>query len=111
MKRDTLFLLPPGFEDRGQRQYCPECAEIWGVLAYYPAIRDTLNFVYQPVAHPRSGLVDRLGEGRWNCPTLVLGGDNPDGPNVQHANGQPYLDNAKDIGRYWAAQYGTAHPR
>ncbi len=111
MSCDTLFLLPPGFADRGERQYCPECAEIWGVLAYYPAIRETLNVVYEPVAHPRPGLVERLGDGRWNCPTLVLGVDSPDGPNVQSANGQRYLDSAKEIGRYWAAIYGTAVPR
>lgn len=111
MIRDSLHLLPPGFEDRGERQYCPECAEIWGVLAYYPAIRETLDVVYETVSHPRTGLVDALGEGQWNSPTLVLGDDSPEGPGVKRLNGARYLDSARDIGRYWAALYGTAVPR
>lgn len=111
MSRDTLFLLPPGFEARGARQYCPECAEVWGLLAYYPAIRETLEVVYQPVTHPRPGLVARLGEGNWNCPTLVLGEASPHGPGVQTLNTVRIVDNARDLGRYWAALYGTAVPR
>ncbi|MGB3455348.1 MAG: DUF3088 family protein [Litorimonas sp.] len=109
--RDTLYLLPPGFEDRGERQYCPECAEIWGVLAYYPAIRETLDIVYVDVAHPRAPLVARLGEGSWNAPTLVLGKAAPDGPGVKRANNERYLDSARDIGRYWASLHGIAVPR
>lgn len=109
--RDTLFLLPPGFSDRGQRQYCPECAEVWGLLAYYPALRETLTIVYESVDHPRSELVARLGDGRWNCPTLVLGKGSPDGPGIQSANSHRYIDNARDMGLYWAEIHGTAKPR
>ena len=109
--RDSLFLLAPGFEDKGQRQYCPECAEIWGVLAYYPAIRDSLDIVYQSLSHPRKGLTDILGDGRWNCPTLILSPDSPDGPYVKYQGEERYIDNARDIGRYWASLYGTALPR
>lgn len=111
MNRDTLFLLPPGFEARGERQYCPECAEVWGLLAYYPAIRETLDVVYQPVAHPRPDLAAQLGEGQWNCPTLILGALSPDGAGVKTSNGRRYIDNARDLGRYWAVLYGTAVPR
>lgn len=111
MNRDTLFLLPPGFEARGERQYCPECAEVWGLLAYYPAIRETLDVVYQPVTHPRPNLVTRLGEGQWNCPALILGESSPDGAGVKTSNGLRYIDNARDLGRYWATLYGTAVPR
>ncbi|MEM9600539.1 MAG: DUF3088 family protein [Pseudomonadota bacterium] len=111
MIRDQLFLLPPWFADRGERQYCPECAEIWGVLAYYPAIRETLEITYETVDHPRNGLVAILGEGRWNCPTLVLSPSSQDGPGVKATNGRRYIDNARDMGRYWAELYGTAVPR
>lgn len=111
MSRDTLFLLPPGIQENGERQYCPECAEIWGLLAYYPAIRETLSVIYQPLAHPRPGLVDVLGSGRWNCPTLVLGEKSPDGPGVKVSGSARYIDSAKGIGRYWAQLYGTAVPR
>ena len=100
MSRDTLYLLPPGFvgED-GTRQYCPECAEVWGVMAYYPAIRETLDIVYEPLAHPRPALTARLGEGRWNCPTLVRGD-----------TGEA-LGSARAIAAYWAERFGTARAR
>lgn len=111
MTRDKLYLLPPGFEDRGERQYCPECAEVWGYLAYYPAIRETLDIVYQPVAHPRPALVEQLGEGSWNCPTLVLADESPDGPDVKLVNGRRYIDTARGMATYWHSLYGTALPR
>jgi hypothetical protein len=111
MSRDTLYLLPPGFEDRGERQFCPECAEIWGVLAYYPALKETLDVVYVSVAHPRGALVERLGEGNWNSPTLVLGAASADADGVKQSGEVRYLDSARSIARYWAGLYGTAVPR
>lgn len=113
MTRDTLFLLAPGFEDAGRRQYCPECAEAWGLLHYFPAIRETLDIVYQPLSHPREALVALLGDGRWNCPTLVLAADAPDTdhPDVRLSNGRRHIDSARGIGRYYAARFGTPAPR
>lgn len=72
IERDILFLLAPGFEDNNRREYCPECSELWGVLSYFPAIKEALEIRYEPIAHPRLGLTALLGEGEWNCPTLVL---------------------------------------
>lgn len=113
MKCGTLFLLPPGFKDNARREFCPECAEIWGVLSYYPAIRDALNIQYEPVAHPRPGLVDILGDGAWNCPTLVLTDGVDGGPHadVKAKDGIRYLDNARDIAKYFAHAFGAAFPR
>ncbi|MEO1253101.1 MAG: DUF3088 family protein [Pseudomonadota bacterium] len=111
--RDILFLLAPGFESQSERQYCPECAELWGLIGYYPAIREALEIRYQPIAHPRPGIVAMLGEGSWNCPTLVLAEGHDAGPRakVHAANGARFLDNARDIGAYFAHRYGTAMPR
>lgn len=113
MTRPTLFLLPPGFIDNDRREFCPECAEIWGFLHYYPAIREALDIRYQSLAHPRAGLVALLGEGRWNCPTLVLPDDAPDPGRVavKAENGRRYLGTARDIARYFAGVYGTPFPR
>ena len=113
MTRSTLFLLPPGFEDNGRTEFCPECAELWGFLHYYPAIRDALDIRYETIAHPRAGLVALLGEGRWNCPTLVLAADAPhqDHCDVKEANDRRYLGSARAIERYFAAAAGTAFPR
>lgn len=113
MKRSILFLLPPGFIDNGRREYCPECAEAWGVLHYFPAIRETLDIRYETIAHPREGVASLLGEGRWNCPTLVFSDDAPatDHPAVKSANGRFYIDSARGIGRYFAEVHGIPVPR
>ena len=113
MTRSTLFLLPPGFVDRGRREFCPEFAEIWGFLHYYPAIREALDIRYETLAHPRAALVGLLGEGRWNCPTLILSEDAPetDSAAIKTANGRRYLGSAREIARYFAGVYGTPFPR
>lgn len=113
VSRDTLFLLPPGFTDNGRREFCPECAELWGFLSWHPAILETLEVRYQEIGHPRAGLVGLLGEGRWNCPTLVLAADAPhqEHSGVMHANGRAYLDSARSIARYYALRFGTPAPR
>jgi len=110
--RHILFLLPPGFEANGRREYCPECAEMWGVLNYFPAIREALDIRYEPLGHPRPGLTSLLGEGVWNCPTLVLAdGAAPAGDFAKTANGRRYIANVRDIARYFAELYGTPVPR
>jgi uncharacterized membrane protein len=111
MIRDRLFLLPPGFEANGRREYCPECAEMWGLLHYYPALMHTLDIRYQPLARPRAEMVALLGEDHQNCPTLVLSEHAPGHTVVQTAKGARYIDNARDIGVYFAHRYGVAHPR
>ena len=113
-ERDLLFLLAPGFlSSDGERQYCPECAELWGVLSYFPAIREALEIVYQPIDHPRPQLTSLLGAGDWNCPSLLLGEGADAGPDatVIEVNGRRLLDNARDIGKYFAWRYGTPFPR
>lgn len=113
MKKPILFLLAPGFEDNERREYCPECAEMWGVLSYYPAIKEAVDIRYETIAHPRAGLVKLLGEGRHNCPTLVLpkGTKIPNGVRVKTGNGYDYLPSAKVIGIYFSKLYGTPVPR
>lgn len=111
--KDTLYLLAPGFADNDRREFCPECAEIWGVLAYFPAIKDALELCYQPIERPRPALVALLGEAHQNCPTLILAKNTDCGPKAQVylANGQRFLDNARDIAKYFAHLYGTPMPR
>lgn len=113
MERDILFLLAPGFEENGRREFCPECAEIWGVLSYFPAIKDSLEIRYQPIKKPRPELAGLLGEANQNCPTLMLAGGADAGPyaEVREANGARFLDNARDIAKYFAHVFGTPFPR
>jgi hypothetical protein len=111
--KDVLFLLPPGFFANGRREFCPECAEIWGFLSWHPAILETLEVRYERIEHPREGLVALLGPGRWNCPTLVLAPDatHTDFSEVDRANGRFYLPSARAIAHYYALRFGTPVPR
>ncbi|KJS34689.1 MAG: hypothetical protein VR74_19095 [Hyphomonas sp. BRH_c22] len=113
MPKDVLFLLPPGFEGNDRREFCPECAEIWGVLGYFPSIRDALDIVHVGLEHPRTEIVAMLGEGRYNAPTLVLHPDTPVGQdvNVEEANGLRYLASARSIAHHFSHRYGTPFPR
>ncbi len=113
MTRDTLFLLPPGFEANGRREFCPECAEIWGVLSWFPALKETLDIVYVGIDHPRAPISALLGEGRHNAPTLVLHPASPRGPGLDYAEagGRAYLPSARLIARHFAAVHGTPVPR
>lgn len=109
--KDILFLLPPGFEDKARREFCPECAEVWGVLHYFPAIKAALEIRYVSLEHPRTPICDLLGDGRWNAPTLVLAPANAAAENAQRSNGKAYLASAREIATYFAARYGTPFPR
>lgn len=113
MTRDTLFLLPPGFSDNSRREFCPECAEIWGVLSYFPAIRESVEIVYQTIAKPRPELTALLGDKNQNCPTMLLADGSPDFEDcgIMHKSGHRFINNARDIAKYWAARYGTPYPR
>ena len=117
-KRDTLFLLAPGFLGDGpdgspRREFCPECAELWGVLSYYPALKHSVEIDYQPIAKPRADIVALLGDKNQNCPTLILAQSSPEfeGCGIMRKGGLRFINNARDIARYWAARYGTAVPR
>ena len=111
--RDTLFLLPPGFEDNSQREYCPECAEIWGLLSYFPAIKESLSIIYQPIEKPREDMTALLGDKNQNCPTLVLAESSQSFENcgIMQKSGHRFINNARDIGKYYAQRYGTPWPR
>lgn len=111
--RDTLYLLAPGFEDNGRREFCPECAEINGVLAYFPAIKESLRVIYVPITRPRAIMVEALGEDVQNAPTLSLHPNSPifDAAPTQVSDGKHTLPNAKAIATYWALRFGTPFPR
>lgn len=111
MRKDILFLLPPGFEDNDRREFCPECAELWGVLNYYPAIKEALEIRYVGIDHPRAPICDLLGDGRWNAPTLIVTAPEPDIIGLRSDNGHAHLGSARDIAKYFARKFGTAMPR
>ena len=111
--RDILFLLPPGFEDNDRREFCPECAELWGVLSYFPSIKDSVEIRHVGITHPRGPICALLGDGKWNAPTLVLGPAVDTGDNLpfRSANSHFYIDSARGIALYWADKFGIPVPR
>ena len=113
LKRDTLYLLAPGFQGDDRREYCPECAEVWGLLSYFPAVKDSLEICYQDISRPRMDLVTLLGETNQNCPTLVLHPSSPhySGCGIQSVDETHFIDNARDIGLYYAQRFGLPSPR
>lgn len=113
MIKDILFLLPPGFYDNERREFCPECAEMWGVLSYYPAIKEALDIRYVGIEHPRGPICALLGDGNWNAPTLVLAAGRRVGESVpvKTTAGREYIGSARGIAKYFADTYGTPVPR
>lgn len=113
MSKDSLFLLPPGFFSNGRREYCPECAEVWGLLNFFPAILQSLEIRHQPIDKPRPEMVALFGAANQNCPTLLLDVASPgaETPRILTHEGRRFLDNARDIGKYYAERFGTPAPR
>ena len=114
MARDILFLLTGGFPDgAGAPYYCPDCAQIEGVLSYFPALRRGLDIRYVDFARPRTEVVALLGEAHQGCPVLILA--EPPAPEHQHlvtgtVDGRAFLADAQPIGRYWSAVHGVSRP-
>ena len=111
--KDILFILPAGFEEGGTAWYCRECAEVRGVLAYYPQLADALDIRTVDFPRPRPAMVELLGEANQNAPTLIIGDPArvTDDVSVKEANGRRFIDDAKSIGQYLAAAYGIGRPR
>ncbi len=110
---DKLFLLAPGFESESRQEYCPECAEVWGLISYYPFIKEAFEIVYLPIEKPRRRIVELIGEENQNCPTLMLEDSSPvfGGCGIQVNNGRTFINNARDIGVYFSKRFGLPRPR
>lgn len=113
MKRDQLFLLKHDFSDKGKTYYCPGCAELVGVLEFYPKLKQRLEVHHIGFQRPRPELVPLLGEANQSCPVLVLGEEPknlPENLALRRANGRAFVEGAREIGEYLAHAYGIALP-
>ena len=110
--KDTLFVLSPGFMDKGSIFFCPFSAQVIGFLSYYPQIRDTVDVIELGFEKPRKPLADLLGEAHQAAPMLVLGGEAVPVPEVHigEANGHKYVEKTKEILRYLAATRSVPLP-
>jgi hypothetical protein len=104
--KDTLFLLTPGFVEDGRTYFCPICAQIEGVLAYMPTLREKVDVRYVAFPRPRAEIVALVGEANQKCPVLVLGDSAsvPDGIEAQAAaTGLRFISHSDHITRYLSA--------
>jgi Protein of unknown function (DUF3088) len=73
MRKPILFLIAPNSRpDRPEGWYCPDCALVEGVLAYYPQLRQAIDIRLVRFPRPRAELVALIGEERQDCPCLLL---------------------------------------
>jgi hypothetical protein len=110
--KDRLFVLRPGFDDKGTSYFCPYSAQVIGFLDYYPNVRDSLEVIEIDFAKPRKPLSDLLGEDHQSAPMLVLGDTHVNVPDVTigEANGHAYVEKTMQILRYLAATRSTPMP-
>ena len=56
-EKDILFLLSGDFAaDGADHWFCPDCAPIEGLLAYYPELKGQLDIRYVDFARPRQAM-------------------------------------------------------
>jgi hypothetical protein len=112
--RDILFMLKRSFEDGpGKAYFCPHCAELSGVLAYFPEMHYRLDIRYVDFARPRQELVVLLGEANQNCPVLILASPPPlDATELVtgQVGGRFFVNGPKAIANYWSHVQGISRP-
>jgi hypothetical protein len=113
MNHDQLYLLKHDFRDQGETYYCPGCAEVIGLMEFYPALKQSIDIHYVDFPRPRPELASLLGEKNQSCPVLVLATSPSSVPatlKVQHANGRAFVEGARMIGEYLAHAHGIGNP-
>ena len=113
--RDKLFLLLPDFTVDGRGPcYCPACATVEGLLAFYPRLRTSLHVQYVEFPRPRAAVSAELGPDNQGLPVLIIGPGTPAsavaGLDVREWQGKHFLLGPGDIGRYLARVYGIGEP-
>jgi hypothetical protein len=114
MARDILYLLKANFPDGpGLPYFCPDCAQITGVLAYFPQLRYHLDVRYLDFPRPRTEIIDLIGPENQGCPVLILA----DAPFPQASefvsgehNGRKFISGAKAIANYWSVAHQVSRP-
>ena len=110
---DRLFVYRREFEDEGTRWFCPYSAQVTGYLAYFPAVRGTLELVELDFQRPRRALAALVGEENQAAPCLVLGAASKGavaGVTIEEHHGQRFVTRTIEILRYLAATRGTPPP-
>ena len=73
MKKPVLVLIRPNSRsDRPEGWYCPDCAIVEGVLAYYPQLSQVIDVIRVDFQRPRQPIIDAVGPEHQDCPCLLL---------------------------------------
>lgn len=110
---DRLYLLKPNFMDARKGPYfCPGCAQMVGLLEFYPALKEKLEVRWLDFPRPRAELIDLLGEENQSCPVLVLRAvpEASFATPLQQAKGLWFVEGANEIARYLAQAHGIGIP-
>ncbi|NBD08366.1 MULTISPECIES: DUF3088 domain-containing protein [Corallococcus] len=114
MPVDTLFLLAPDFADPaypGTRFYCEHCAQIEGVLSYYPQVARVMEVRRISWPRPRAAVVALVGEDNQWLPLVVLGeGSDDHGCASGVHEGRRFISGKDGIARWFSARFGIAVP-
>lgn len=114
MARDILYLLKEDFPDGpGLPYFCPDCANVTGLLTYFPKLRHHLDVRYVDYPRPRAEIVEFIGAENQGCPVLILAQNlsvNEIGFVSGQFNGRSFISGAKPIAEYWSHKYGTSRP-
>ena len=110
--KDKLFVLRPGFDDKGTTWFCPYSAQVIGFFAYYPQVKDTVELIEIDFPKPREPLAGLLGEHHQSAPMLVFASEPASVPDVKisEANSHKFVAKTIEILRYLAATSGVPAP-
>jgi len=114
MNRDQLYLIRPNFFDQEITPYfCPGCAQMVGLLDYYPMLKQNLDVYLVDFQRPRPALVELLGEENQSCPVLILRNEPqslPSNIKVRQINGHHFVEGANEIATFLAHAYSSGLP-
>ena len=111
--RDKLFLLKPDFVDGDSLlYYCVECAQLEGVLSFYPRLRTELDVERVDFQRPRKAILELIGEPNQSAPVLIVGNasSRPGGIEYGEYENRHFVSGAAAIGEYLAKQYNIGSP-
>jgi hypothetical protein len=114
MNRDRLYLLKPHFMDGDKGPYyCPHCAQLVGLMEFYPTLKGQLEVRWLDFPRPRAELVALLGDENQSCPVLVLAhapSSSLAALPLRQARGRWFVEGAEEIATYLARVHGTGLP-
>ncbi len=112
--KPTLWLLKPNFPDPGVGPglyFCPHCAAVEGILAYFPEVRERLIVRHIDFPRPRHEVIAEIGVDHQACPVLILPADWPEvQKGARQSMGRSFFVGEHEIASFLAEWAGTALP-